>query len=63
MIVIGMIFNVEVGEAVDSPPNDGVNVRNGTLVGISRLDPRSANSRKISRCQPGVFLHLSSKED
>ena len=63
MLVIGMILNVEVGEAVDSPPSDGVDVKNGTSVGTSRLDPRSANSRKISRCQPGVFLHLSSKED
>ena len=55
MFVIEMILNVEVGEAVDSPLSDGVNVRNGTSVGTSHLDPRLANSGKIPRCQTGVF--------
>jgi hypothetical protein len=63
MLVIGMILNVEVGDAVDSPTSDGVNVRNGTSLGTSHLDPRSANSGKTPLCQTGVFPHISSKED
>ena len=47
MFVVEMILNVEAGESVDSPPTDGVNVRNGTSVGTSHLDPRSANFEMI----------------
>ena len=61
--VIEMNLNVEVGEAVDPPLSDDFTVRSGTLVGTSHLDPRSANSGKILRCQTGVFPHLSSTED
>ena len=48
MFVSDMILDVEVAESVDSPPSDGVNVRNSTLVGTSRLDPMSTNSGKIT---------------
>ena len=38
--VIEIILNVEVGEARDSPQSDGGNVRNGTSVSTTHLDPR-----------------------
>ena len=63
MFVVEIILNVEVGESVDSPPSDGVTVRNGTSVGTSHLDPRSENSGKIPQCRTGVLPHLSSKEE
>ena len=40
VFVIEMILNVEVKEGVDYPPSDSVDIRNGTLVGTSHLDPR-----------------------
>ena len=36
------------------PLIDGATVRNGTSMGTSHLDPRSANSEKIPRYQTGV---------